>query len=96
VPKTFKQSIAEKGPNPTELMVTRGPQLGLDGIAIRSCVVLVRRSKRHLYPSRRPAACPMKVRSDIRTTLAARLADKQRLDVGQLGSPLIAMELLQR
>jgi hypothetical protein len=69
VPKTFKQGIAAKRPNPTELTVTRAPQLGLDGITIRSCVVLMRRSKRHLYPSRRPPACPMKVRPDIRTAV---------------------------
>jgi len=49
VPKTSKQGVAAKRPNATELMVTRALQIRLDGIAIRACVALMRRSKRHLY-----------------------------------------------
>jgi hypothetical protein len=47
--ENFQARHRREKAKPTELMVTRVPQLGLDGITIRSCVVLMRRSKRHLY-----------------------------------------------
>jgi hypothetical protein len=47
--ENFQARHRREKAKPTELMVTRVPQLGLGGITIRSCVVLMRRSKRHLY-----------------------------------------------